>query len=61
MRYNKRPLSIQEQLELLQQRGLNIQDRELAAHFLEHIGYYRLSAYWLPFELRCTVNRRQLL
>ena len=56
MRYNKRPLSIQEQLELLQQRGLNIQNRELAAHFLEHIGYYRLSAYWLPFEQHHTTG-----
>lgn len=50
MKYHKRPLSLTEQVERLQQRQLIIQDTAKAEHYLAHIGYYRLSAYWLPFE-----------
>ena len=29
---------------------MTIGDHALAEHCLQHISYYRLSAYWLPFE-----------
>ena len=39
-----------QQVELLLQRGMQIKDRAAAAFYLQHINYYRLGAYWLPFE-----------
>lgn len=50
MRYDKTPLSVEDQASLLQSRGLTIADPARARHYLTHIGYYRLSAYCLPFE-----------
>jgi abortive infection bacteriophage resistance protein len=50
MRYDKPPLSTQEQAQQLQDRGLTCADVAKLQHYLTHIGYYRLSAYWLPFE-----------
>lgn len=49
--YTKPPRSIPDQIQLLQQRNLHIADLGSAEHYLAYIGYYRLSAYWLPFEL----------
>ncbi len=37
-----------ELVQLLKSRGLSISDYEKAIHYLEHIGYYRLSAYMYP-------------
>lgn len=51
MVYNKPPLSIDDQVFQLQSRGMTIEDVTKAKHYLTHIGYYRLSAYWLPYEL----------
>lgn len=50
MRYDKPPTSIDEQIALLVDRGMYVPSAGRAAHYLRHIGYYRLSAYWLPFE-----------
>jgi len=50
MQYNKPPLSVSDQAQLLLDRGLVCIDRERLEHYLSHIGYYRLSAYLLPFE-----------
>jgi len=50
MRYDKTPLSIPDQVQLLQNRGLACPNLDRLQHYLTHIGYYRLSAYWLPFE-----------
>jgi abortive infection bacteriophage resistance protein len=50
MRFDKPPLTIQEQIELLISRGLIVSDRQKAQHYLTHLNYYRLAAYWLPFE-----------
>lgn len=33
---------------ILKSRGLSIEDPATAVHYLEHIGYYRLSAYMYP-------------
>lgn len=43
--YSKPPLSIDDQLELLISRGLEVGDREAAKHFLVNVGYYRLSGF----------------
>jgi len=39
-----------EQVAQLQQRGMIIDDPAEAEFYLQHINYYRLGAYWLPFE-----------
>jgi abortive infection bacteriophage resistance protein len=49
--FNKPPLSLRDQLALLVARGLTVSDPSAAAHYLTHIGYYRLSGYALPFQL----------
>jgi abortive infection bacteriophage resistance protein len=48
--YDKPALSTGEQLDLLIKRGMRIADRASAHQSLHHISYYRLRAYWLPFE-----------
>ncbi|MCK9398212.1 MAG: Abi family protein [Methylobacter sp.] len=48
--YNKPPLSISDQAPLLLNRGLICTDKARLERYLSSIGYYRLSAYWLPFE-----------
>ena len=50
MRYNKPPLSVEQQADLLLERGLTCPDRLRLERYLSRIGYYRLSVYWLPFE-----------
>ncbi|MFV0553224.1 MAG: Abi family protein [Mangrovibacterium sp.] len=50
MNYNKLPLSISEQIERLQSRGLAFDDENRAAHYLSNISYYRLRAYTYPFQ-----------
>jgi abortive infection bacteriophage resistance protein len=50
MRYSKPPLSVPDQVALLKQRGMAFADEAAAAQALTHINYYRLRAYWLPFE-----------
>lgn len=39
-----------EQIALLEERGLNVADHSLAREFLKHHNYYRLSAYRFPFQ-----------
>ena len=50
MLYTKPPLSIKEQISLLISRGMVIPDHIRSSRYLSHINYYRLRAYWLPFE-----------
>ena len=50
MPYNKPPLTLDEQCDLLVQRGLRIHNRPRAIETLKHVHYYRLSAYFLPFQ-----------
>jgi abortive infection bacteriophage resistance protein len=50
MKYNKPPLTIEQQVDRLAARGLAIPDKARAAHYLAHLNYYRLRAYWLPLE-----------
>ena len=48
--FAKPALSIADQINKLIANGMTVGDRALAEHSLQHISYYRLSAYWLPFE-----------
>lgn len=50
MQFTKPPKTFDEQVTLLLNRGMEINDRERAKHYLGHLNYYRLAAYWLPFE-----------
>lgn len=45
MVYDRPWKSFEQQLELLESRGMVIGDRDSALQYLERIGYYRLSAY----------------
>lgn len=49
-KYNKPPLSFQDQLTQLQGRNLTVQDPDKALNYLQSISYYRLSAYFLPYQ-----------
>jgi abortive infection bacteriophage resistance protein len=53
--FSKPPLSIQEQISLLENRGILIQNKDMAAHYLKFIGYYRFSGYTNYFK---TTNDR---
>jgi len=56
MKFNKKPLSVSEQLLLLESRGLIVTNRSRAEHYLKNIGYYRLSSYALPFQVKSDPN-----
>ena len=48
--YRKPPLSFPDQLLLLKSRGLSIENEPKALSYLQEISYYRLSAYFLPYQ-----------
>lgn len=50
MRYEKPALSYADQLARLRERGMQVRDEARAEHYLAHLNYYRLAAYWLPYE-----------
>ncbi len=50
--YNKAPLFIADQLNLLESRNLTIENRTKAEEYLNAISYYRLSAYFLPYQMK---------
>jgi abortive infection bacteriophage resistance protein len=50
MKYGKPPLLYEDQLTMLIGRGLVCPDRPRALQWLQRIGYYRLSAYFIPFR-----------
>jgi len=52
MKYQKPPLTFKEQCEILQSRGLIITDDSVAIEALQNINYYRLSAYFPPFQIQ---------
>jgi hypothetical protein len=54
-------LSIQDQVDRLQRRGMQISDEAAAAQWLSAVGYYRLSGYWYPFrKINSTGQTRRL-
>lgn len=46
----KPPLGYDEQVRLMESRGLIVPDRKAAAASLSELNYYRLRGYWLTFE-----------
>lgn len=52
MSYPKPWLSLEQQLEKLQSRGMEVSDPAKALNYLHRIGYYRLSGYWFAFRAR---------
>lgn len=50
MAYTKPYLTVQQQLALIQGRGMVVTDLPKAEQMLQRIGYYRLSGYWYPFR-----------
>ncbi|MDR0316161.1 MAG: Abi family protein [Treponema sp.] len=47
--FTKPPLTVQDQIDLLKSRGLQITDESRATRYLQNISYYRLSGYMYPF------------
>lgn len=55
--FTKPATSYSDQIALLRQRGMLIDDAASAEFYLKHLNYYRLSAYWLPFEADHATHR----
>lgn len=51
MKFNKIPLSIDDQIKLLQDRGLIFSDLKSTKSTLSNISYYRLAGYWWSFQI----------
>jgi abortive infection bacteriophage resistance protein len=49
--FSKPALDYAAQLRLLESRGLTVTDRSFALHTLQHLNYYRLSAYRFPLTV----------
>lgn len=50
MKYQKPWEDVKNQVGKLKQRGLIINNEELALHYLQNISYYRLEGYWWPLQ-----------
>lgn len=50
MKYEKKPLSYKEQIELLKSRGVVFANEAKAEYQLANVSYFRLSAYMFPFK-----------
>ena len=48
--FTKPAKSVDEQVQLLISRGMWVPDVDSAAERLRHVNYFRLGAYWLPYE-----------
>ena len=48
--YDKPPVTISEQLDVLDEKGMTIADMAFARHALETIGYYRFTGYAYTFR-----------
>ncbi|MCF8130517.1 MAG: Abi family protein [Deltaproteobacteria bacterium] len=60
MKFQKPPKTFDEQVGLLISRGMRIDDTKRAERYLSHLNYYRLAAYWLPYEKDHTTHRFRL-
>ena len=56
MKYNKPPLPLPQQLARLTTRGMIVDNVVEAEQALGHLNYYRLRAYWYPFEQNNTTH-----
>jgi abortive infection bacteriophage resistance protein len=57
MKHDKPALTFEQQLDKLIARGLVVNDRQKALHYLSHINYYRFAGYLLPFEADHATHR----
>jgi abortive infection bacteriophage resistance protein len=57
VKFDKPPETFDQQMDRLLRRGMAIADRSEALHYLSHLNYYRLAAYWLPFEADHATHR----
>ena len=48
--FKKSAITVDEQITRLIERGMVIDDPDEAGFYLSHLNYYRLGAYWLPYE-----------
>ena len=48
--FSKPALTYAQQVARLRERGMVVDDEAVAEFYLQHLDYYRLGAYWLPFE-----------
>ena len=55
--FNKPHLTVDQQIDLLISRGMDIPNRGQAVEWLEHINYYRLGYYWHNFEADHTTHK----
>lgn len=53
--YNKNPLTVGEQVDLLIERGLHIENRSDIEGYLENISYYHFSSYFKSFQKKVDV------
>jgi abortive infection bacteriophage resistance protein len=49
--FTKPAVSVDQQLEILEQRGLSVKQPERAKRFLEVVSFFRLSIYMRPFQI----------
>ena len=52
MKYDKQPINIPQQLQILKQRGLLVSDPSEAIEVLNSISYFRLASYWQSLEVQ---------
>ncbi|MFO0815930.1 MAG: Abi family protein [Gemmatales bacterium] len=60
MLYDKKPTTYEEQVKLLQERGLGGDPATIQSR-LESVNYYRLSGYWYPFRKPDPLDSRKKL
>ncbi|MDQ2720320.1 MAG: Abi family protein [Bacteroidota bacterium] len=60
MDFTKTPQAFSDQINLLKSRGLKIDNEEFAIRYLENISYYRLSAYFLTFQIHGDPNHNYI-
>lgn len=58
MRYDRQPIELSQQLDLLTQRGLKVADEEKALEQLHSISYFRLASYWRIMEDPDSIGHR---
>lgn len=58
VKFDKPPASNHEHIIRLKERGMTVSDEDFARKYFEFVTYYRLCAYWLPYEIPSKTNPR---
>lgn len=56
MEFKKPATTIQDQIKLLQNRGMQFVNTAEAEHYFSNISYYRLAGYWWPMQADKTIH-----